>query len=251
MTVYIHLTSELSTVNPSNTKPKGNNSMPNLETKLHLNMHNRGKKRLSIRSRIVRAIKELKAKDDVYGLEWGDPEISPPLGYVRDHFLMPYISSEATILEIGPGGGRWTRYMLKANHLYAIDYHQELLDELKSNFSNSNISYIKNNGDDFPSVPDESIDFLFSFGVFVHLDIDIIDQYVKNMKRLLKPGSNIVIQYSDKNKPLAKSNAVFSENDPDKMREVILAHDFEIFEEDTNTMWHSSIIRFGLPGQPL
>lgn len=220
--------------------------MPPLDTTLHLEMFRAGKRRRSLTSRIRKAIKVLFA-NDVYGLEWGDPEVIPPLTYVRDHFLTPYLSPTTTVVEIGPGGGRWTRYMLKARQVYAVEYHQEILSALKTNLQAPNITYVKNNGDDFPNIQDGSIDFLFSFGTFVHLDIDIIDCYLRNMKPLLKHKSNIVIQYSDKTKPLAKNNKGFSENDPDRMRELILSHGYSIYEEDLKTMWHSSIVRFGLP----
>ena len=209
--------------------------MPKLDTKLHLNMY-RGWKRGQ----------SLLAKDEVYGLEWGDPEVVDPLRYVRDHFLRPYVSPETTVVEIGPGGGRWTRYMLDAKQIYAIDYHQELLDELKSNIDSVRIVFLKNDGDNFPNVPNESVDFVFSFGTFVHLDMDIIDRYLQNMKPLLKPESNVVLHYSDKTKPLAKMNPSFSENDPDQMRNLVQSHGYYIYEEDIKTMWHSSLVRFGL-----
>lgn len=220
--------------------------MPKLDTTLHLNMFKDGRRQRSLTYRVRKAIKVLLAKNDIYGLEWGDPEVVPPLGYVRDHFLKAYILPNTIAVEIGPGGGRWTRYMLNAKHIYAVDYHQEILNELKSNLNAINITYIKNNGDDFPNIQDRSIDFLFSFGTFVHFDIDIIDRYLQNMKLVLKQDSNVVIQYSDKTKPLGKSNKGFSENDPDKMRELILSHGYSIYEEDLKTMWNSSIVRFGL-----
>lgn len=220
--------------------------MPKLDTTLHLDMFRAGKWRRSLIYRVGKAIRVLLAKNDVYGLEWGDPEVVPPLRYVRDHFLKPYILPNTIVVEIGPGGGRWTCYMLNAKQIYAVDYHQEILNEIKSNFDATNITYIKNNGDDFPNIQDRSIDFLFSFGTFVHLDVDIIDRYLANMKLLLKHESNVVIQYSDKTKPLGKNNKAFSENDPNKMRELILSHGYSIYEEDVKTMWHSSIVRFGL-----
>jgi len=137
--------------------------------------------------------------------------------------------------------------MLDVERLYAVDYHQELLNELKSNFDTDNFVYIKNNGDDFPNIPNASVDFVFSFGTFVHLDLDIIDRYLRNMKELLKEGASAVIQYSDKTKPLGEQNAGFSENDPERMRELITSHGYSIYEEDVKTMWHSSIVRFGHP----
>lgn len=219
--------------------------MPKLDTTLHLGMYRTGMKRRTLPARIKQALKVLFVKDNVYGLEWGDPETSPPLALVRDHFLLPYVTQETTALEIGPGGGRWTRYMLGVKRLYAVDFHQELLNELKSNFNPKNLTFVKNNGNDFPGIPNGSIDFIFSFGTFVHLDVEIIDRYLQNMKALLKPSTNVVIQYSDKSKPLGNSNKGFSENDPDTMRRLVSSHGYSIYEEDIKTLWHSSVIRFG------
>ena len=219
--------------------------MPKLDTTLHLGMYCTGMKRRTLPARIRQALKVLFANDNIYGLEWGDPETSPPLALVRDHFLLPYVTQETTALEIGPGGGRWTRYMLGVKRLYAVDFHQELLNELKSNFSPKNLTFVKNNGNDFPGIPNGSIDFIFSFGTFVHLDVEIIDRYLQNMKALLKPSTNVVIQYSDKSKPLGNSNKGFSENDPDTMRRLVSSHGYSIYEEDIKTLWHSSVIRFG------
>jgi hypothetical protein len=88
--------------------------MPKLDTPMHLDMFRHGKRQRSLANRIRKAFKVLVAKNDVYGFEWGDPEVVPPLRYVRDHFLKPYISQDTTAVEIGPGGGRWTQYMLNA-----------------------------------------------------------------------------------------------------------------------------------------
>ncbi len=218
--------------------------MPQLSTDLHLSMHEKSKKKRELAIRLKSAFKMVFSSGKIYGLEWGDPETVPPLGYVRDHFLKPYLFPDATVLEVGPGGGRWTRYMLGVKKIYAVDYHIELLNELKKNVGKKNIEFIHNNGFDFPGVPDHAIDFLFSFGTFVHLDLDIIQQYLENMQRILKPAGIVVLQYSDKNKPMAKANIGFSENTPEIMRQLVLKSGFKIQEEDTMTLWHSSIIRF-------
>ena len=39
-------------------------------------------------------------------------------------------------------------------------------------------------------------------------------------------------------------NKGFAQNTPDQMRELILSRGYRIEEEDTGTMWHSSIVRF-------
>jgi SAM-dependent methyltransferase len=217
--------------------------MPDLDATLHVKMA-RPKKKRRLLPRIIGAIKRELASPNIYGLQWGDPDVVRPLRFIRDRYVLPYVSPEHTAVEIGPGGGRWTRYLLDFKKLYVVDYHAELLAELKKNFREPRMEFIKNNGTDFPGIAEHSIDYLFSFGVFVHLDAPIIETYLANMKMILKPGANAVIQYSDKNKIMAQLNESFSQNTPEKMRTMVLNAGDTILEEDLTTMWHSSVIRF-------
>lgn len=218
--------------------------MPDLNTKLHLNMLRKSKRKRHLLARLIRAVKRELSSGNIYGLEWGDPEIVEPLKFIRDRYVLPYVHGDQYAVEIGPGGGRWTQYLLGFRKLYVVDYHAELLEELKKNFNKPNMEFIKNNGTDFPGVKERSIDYLYSFGTFVHLDTQLIEAYLTNMKPILKPGANVVIQYSDKTKIMGQINKAFSENTPEEMRHMVLGDGYKILEEDLTTMWHSSIIRF-------
>ncbi len=156
----------------------------------------------------------------------------------------PYVQAGHCAVEIGPGGGRWTRYLTGFRTLYAVDFHQQLLDELRRNFHGPNLRFIRNNGTDFPGVPQRSIDYLFSFGTFVHLDAHLIQGYLKNIKPILKPGANAVIQYADKTKIMAQLDAALADNSPQRMRQMVAEAGYRILEEDTTTLWHSSLVRF-------
>jgi hypothetical protein len=83
--------------------------------------------------------------------------------------------------------------------------------------------------------------------VFVHLDVDLIEEYLHNMRPILKPGANAVIQYSDKTKVMAQAISSFSDNTPERMREMVTAAGYTICEEDLTSLWHSSIVRFTAP----
>jgi cyclopropane fatty-acyl-phospholipid synthase-like methyltransferase len=155
-------------------------------------------------------------------------------------------SMRKTAVEIGTGGGRWTRYLLGFGKLFAVDYHQELLDELLRNFRAPHLYPVKNNGTDFPGVPDQAADFVFSFGVFVHLDVDIIKRYLLTISRVLKSSGCAVIQYADKNKQAARENNTFAETTPEIIRPLVAAAGYRILAEDTTTLWHSSIVRFAI-----
>ncbi len=214
--------------------------MPKLTDPLHLDMLR------SFKQRKGRCAKLQLSEDAIYGIQWWSPDTEPCLQHVRDHYLLRYVAEEHAAIEIGPGGGRWTKYMLGFGKLYCVDHHQDLLDELRRTYDLPNMVFIKNNGTDFPGIPVESIDFVFSFGVFVHLDIDIIGEYLVNMKPLLKRSATLVIQYSDKRKERARRNLWFSENNPDMMRNLVSGAGYRVLEEDLDSLPHSSVIRFAM-----
>ena len=206
--------------------------MPKLDTTLHTGM-------------LKRAQRDGQPdRDGLYGIQWGNPETHAALRTVRDHWLVPYVNPKKTAVEIGPGGGRWTRYMVGFKKLWAVDFHQELLDELGRNFSGPNISRLKNNGTDFPGIADKSVDFVFSFGVFVHLAIEVQTGYLQSLRRIIKPSTQIVIQYADFDKKPARDNDTFTENNPRMMREMVEGAGYKIVEEDNVLLWHSAIMRF-------
>jgi hypothetical protein len=218
--------------------------MPDLNTTLHLDMLRRSGRRRNLVLRILRAVKREWCHGGIYGLEWGDPDVVQPLRFIRDRYVLPYVNAEQCAVEIGPGGGRWTRYMLGFRKLYVVDYYADVLEEMKKNVRKRKIEFIKNNGTDFPGIDERSVNYLFSFGTFVHLDTHLIEAYLRNMKRILKSGSNVVIHYSDKTKVMAQINEGFADNTPGKMRSMVLDAGYRICEEDLTTMWHSSVIRF-------
>ena len=220
--------------------------MPGLDSTLHLDMLRDYKEKNSFWRRLRRAKRELMSSRELYGMEWGDPEIVRPLGFIRDRYVLPYVNAGHTAVEIGPGGGRWTQYLLGFRQVYVVDYHRELLLQLQKNFDRANLTMIQNNGCDFPNIPDRAVDFIFSFGCFVHLDTDLISLYLANMRRIIKPGASMVIHYSDQTKIMAQVNPGFSQNTPEQMRHLVHSAGYQILEEDLTTMWHSSIIRVGL-----
>jgi SAM-dependent methyltransferase len=218
--------------------------MPELSTSLHLDMLSQARSKNSLAKRLLRAFR-WELAPPLYGLEWGDPDVVEPLKFIRDRYVLPYVDARHDAVEIGPGGGRWTRYLVGFKKLYAVDYHQELLDELKRNFRRrGNISFIRNNGTDFPGIASGSIDYLFSFGTFVHLEFHLIEAYLAAIRSIVRSKANIVIQYSDKTKVMAQLNKGFAENTPARMREAVQAAGFNILEEDTTSLWHSSVVRF-------
>lgn len=187
--------------------------------------------------------------DTLYGLQWGDPETERNLALVRDYYLRPFISPETTVLEIGPGGGRWTRYMLDAKQVIVVDPFQEILDVLAQTLPSDKITAIRNSGTDFPGVAPGSVDFVFSFGVFVHLDPQVIADYLASMRPLLHADSKVFLQYADKTKPRGFKQKGFGATNPGMIRDMLDKAGYSIVSENTTILPHSCMVLFRLKAE--
>jgi len=185
------------------------------------------------------------SEKSIYGYEWGNPNSSEMLMGVRDRFILPYLNRELTALEIGPGGGRWSQFLTSFRKLYLLDLNDCFFESLKIRYPGENVVCLRTNGSDIPGIQNGSLDFIFSFGAFVHIEPSDIECYLQNIKAKLAVGGVVVLHYSDKTKPLGLKESVFSYNTPDLMRSLVRHQGFSVTNEDLETLPHSSIIQFG------
>jgi len=182
-------------------------------------------------------------EDSPYGDQWGTPETKPQLKDVIQTWLEPFVGADKTILEIGPGGGRWTQYLLHSKALYCVDINPLMLDYIAERFSNpSNLNVYLSQGNDLPKLAAGTVDFMFSFGTFVHIEPDDISRYLRNLKPLLHPGSDVVIQYADKYKPKAAKNIHFSQNNALIMEYILCKSGYQVIRHNTELLLHSNIV---------
>lgn len=180
-------------------------------------------------------------KGRFYGDQWGVPESSPELREIVDRFVRPYAAG--TCLEIGSGGGRWTQYLQDAELLYLVELNPEMFSYIIDRFENpDHFQYITTHGSDIPLVPRKSVDFAFTFGTFVHMDVSIIAGYTKSLAQLMKPGGTFCLQFSDKRKQAAADNPDFADNNPEIMTATLTANGFRVIECD-ESLNHSAVIR--------
>lgn len=100
--------------------------------------------------------------------------------------------AEMRILEIGCGAGRVTRALAKLfGEVHAVDVSGEMVRLAREAVKPFPKAFIyQNNGQDLAVVPDQPFDFAFSSIVFQHIPSrDIIENYVREVSRLLRPGA--------------------------------------------------------------
>lgn len=174
-----------------------------------------------------------------------DTGYQPELYTVLKEYLRPYVNENTTVLEIGPGGGRWTNYMLHAKHLTLVELNTEFFDYLKERFGPyvSKFRFYQTRDYELEGVESSSIDFVFTFGTFVHIDPEGIQGYMREIARVMKPGGYATLQYADKTKELAQNKPGFSDMTPAKMEGFVKElPGMEIVKHDTGLLLHSSVV---------
>jgi SAM-dependent methyltransferase len=131
------------------------------------------------------------------GEEWNaSPEWKQGL---IDDVLLKTVPPGGTVLEIGPGGGRWSEALAKrADRLVLVDVTPRVLDLVRERLADpGHVSYVRSSGSDLPGVEDGSVDAIWSFDVFVH--VAPVDQagYLDEIARVLAEGGVAAIHHAD------------------------------------------------------
>jgi SAM-dependent methyltransferase len=111
--------------------------------------------------------------------------------------LQREISAQQDILEIGPGAGRWTEHLLERAHRYiGVDISSTCVDHCRKRFAdNSHATFEVGSGRDLAMVEDSSIDAIWSYDAFVHINAAEVESYVEELRRVLRPGAVAVIHH--------------------------------------------------------
>ncbi len=104
-----------------------------------------------------------------------------------------------TILEIAPGFGRWTEFLLgHCETLIGIDIAPKCVDACKRRFADrAGTIFETNDGHSLPMVADSSVDFGFSFDSLVHVEADALNGYLTELARVLKPDGVAFLHHSN------------------------------------------------------
>lgn len=103
------------------------------------------------------------------------------------------------ILEIAPGHGRCTQFLLpRCRELTIVDLVPKCIEACRQRFSDDpRINFVVNDGQSFPGTPDQSVDFVFSWDSLVHVDRAPIRSYLFEIARVLKPGGYAFLHHSN------------------------------------------------------
>lgn len=103
------------------------------------------------------------------------------------------------LLEIAPGFGRWTRFLLTACREYVgVDLSQRCVAACQARFADDRHAHFRTtDGRTLPGVPDGWVDFAFSFDSLVHVESDVLASYVGELARTLAPDGVAFLHHSN------------------------------------------------------
>jgi SAM-dependent methyltransferase len=135
-------------------------------------------------------------RGDEWSAWWGTPEAEwRATIYPRIEEFLPV----RLLLEIAPGYGRWTQFLRhECERLVGIDLSSKCVRACRRRFwRDRRLRFHVNDGKSLRAVDDGTVDFAFSFDSLVHVEADVMDAYVAELARVLRPDGVAFLHHSN------------------------------------------------------
>lgn len=142
----------------------------------------------------------------------------------RIHAFVP----AGVLLELGPGHGRWSRYLRQhTDRLVLVDVAENCIHACRRRLGDDpGVSYHVGDGRTLPMLADGSVDFAFSFDSLVHAEADVLHGYARELARVLTPDGVAFIHHS--NMAAYRRAASLVRRVPDRWRRPLTIHGLAI-----------------------
>jgi SAM-dependent methyltransferase len=117
---------------------------------------------------------------------------------------LQFVPEGASMLEVGCGAGRMTAsFARRFATVYALDISEEMQNLAKKHLACfENIHWVLGDGTNLSVIPNESVDFVFSYLVLQHLPTEgLAMAYVREMLRVLKQRGILLFQFNGAKHP--------------------------------------------------
>lgn len=130
-------------------------------------------------------------------------------------FLIPYLMPGKNVIEIGPGHGRWSEMIpgrIAPGICHLVDISPSCLDYCRTRLAaHANVQYHHSDGRGFPAISAGTVDFVWSFDTFVHIEEPELKAYCAEFRRVMKPQALGVLHHPGNPTPDQRRNGMRSE----------------------------------------
>lgn len=118
-----------------------------------------------------------------------------------EHAILPRVGAflpAGHVLELAPGYGAWTDYLKPmSREMTLVDLTPNCIEHCRLRYGKKRMHYYVNDGYSLSMLEDNSIDFVFSVHSLVHAEHDVMQSYVHQLGRIMKPGAVGFIHHSN------------------------------------------------------
>ena len=134
------------------------------------------------------------------GDEWGN---RVAVQRVIADFITPFVQPTTRAAEIGSGGGRIAAQVLPlVEHLTCFDISKKMLERCRTELGNDpKASFVFLDEPRFDATFAHAFDFVYSFDVFVHIDLHTMWKYIRTIPELLRPGGRAFLHTTNLTAP--------------------------------------------------
>jgi SAM-dependent methyltransferase len=133
---------------------------------------------------------------DEWSAGWGGPR---PQWYGAIYPRIARWLPAGRVLEIAPGFGRWTQFLLRHAGAYqGVELSPKCVARCRQRFAAyDRAHFFQNDGVSLDAIADGSIDFAFSFDSLVHVELDVLTPYCAQIVRKLTSTGTAFIHHSN------------------------------------------------------
>jgi ubiquinone/menaquinone biosynthesis C-methylase UbiE len=105
----------------------------------------------------------------------------------------------ACVLDLAAGHGRNSVKLREvADRIILVDMSQRNIDYCRQRFrGDDRFTFLKNDGISLAGVADGSVSLVYSFDSMVHFDSDVVREYLREIRRVLKQGGSGFLHHSN------------------------------------------------------
>jgi ubiquinone/menaquinone biosynthesis C-methylase UbiE len=138
---------------------------------------------------------ETEAMDQILNIS--DPETFEEAGRYDAERLRPHISPTDTVLDLGCGIGRVTRYVAPlCREIWAVDVSETMLRFARERLAElPNVRLLIGRGTSLPELETASIDFVYSLLTLQHVEREHAFRLLRELRRVLRDGGRAFLTF--------------------------------------------------------
>jgi SAM-dependent methyltransferase len=150
---------------------------------------------------LLRELAAKVARDWTHGAYYEEAERGMEIQWAGLIWPLIHAGSDFSVtLDLAAGHGRNTEMLRRVSgRVIAVDVNASNVEFIRQRFADHpEVDVVQNSGLDLGPIPDESVTFVYSFDAMVHFYPEVVQAYIPELYRVMRPAARGFIHYSNR-----------------------------------------------------